>query len=120
MLQGTPLLGSLFAMRNARAANAGALALLAAGSLLLTAHVFLLNDWAGMSGDLRDPNRRNLVFTRRGVTPRAAAAFSIALLLASLLVLSNLGLSTLAIAFALAGLSSCIPFPASTSKAFLC
>jgi 4-hydroxybenzoate polyprenyltransferase len=32
------------------------LAVFAVGSCCLVAHVYVLNDWAGIHGDLRDPN----------------------------------------------------------------
>ena len=110
-LQGSPLLGALFAMGHPTVARCVPLALLAAGSTLLTAHVFVLNDWSGIRGDLHDPNRRGGVFTNRGIERKTVLYLSLALLLAGLLLLSLFGSPTLTIALAIAGLSALYSFP---------
>lgn len=51
------------------------------GSLALTAHVFVFNDWAGHSSDVRDPRRATLVFSRRGISLRQVARLAVALLI---------------------------------------
>jgi 4-hydroxybenzoate polyprenyltransferase len=57
------------------------LGLLLLGSLALTAHVFVFNDWAGHSSDIRDPRRATLVFARQGITRRQVAGVATALLI---------------------------------------
>jgi len=111
VLQGTPLLGALFSMRHLTAEGYLTLALLVAGSTLLVAHVFVLNDWAGIGGDLRDPNRIDDVFTSRGIQRRAIVCFSLVLLSLGLLLLVMTGSSTLWIAVAIVGLSALYSFP---------
>ncbi len=54
-LQASPLLGAV--LGGAGAGDAGRLGLLMAGSLALTAQVFVHNDWAGYETDVRDPRR---------------------------------------------------------------
>src|SRR3954462_15239065 len=68
VLQGSPLLGAVFAIQTLTIEKVAALAALGAGSICLVAHVFVLNDWSGMSGDLRDPNRAAAVFRARSVS----------------------------------------------------
>ena len=55
--------------------------LLLLGSLALTAHVFVLNDWAGHVSDSRDPRRVTLVFDRQGINRRHVAQVEVALLI---------------------------------------
>jgi hypothetical protein len=66
----------------------------AAGSCCLVAHVFVLNDWSGMSSDLRDPNRATDVFMARGIGRAEIGYLWVALLAASVLLLSQLGSPT--------------------------
>jgi 4-hydroxybenzoate polyprenyltransferase len=78
VLQGTPLMGALFSIGAFTAANLETLSIFLAGSILLVAHVFTLNDWADIAHGLKaaDP----LVSSRR------LFWFSLFLLIASLLV----------------------------------
>jgi 4-hydroxybenzoate polyprenyltransferase len=116
ILQGSPLLGALFSMGRLTLANAAALALLAAGSTCLVAHVFVLNDWSGMTADLRDPNRTNEVFINRGVARAGIGHLWMALLALGLLLLGALGWRSLTIAVMIAGLSALYSAPASHIK----
>jgi len=111
VLQGSPLIGALFSMRRITPAAFPSIALLAAGSTVLVAHVFVLNDWSGASGDLRDPNRVNRVFTNRGVARSGIACLSVALLALALLLLRMLGNRALAIGAAIAALSALYSSP---------
>src|SRR5436305_13919523 len=67
VLQGSPLLGAAFAIRHPAAATVGPLAILIAANVCLMAHVFMLNDWSGLTSDLIDPNKAAGLFTARGV-----------------------------------------------------
>jgi len=111
VLQGSPLLGALFAAGHPILARCAAMALLAAGSILLIAHVFVLNDWSGMSYDARDPHRSKGIFTTRGIARNGVGYLSLALLAAAFLLLSRFGSWTLAIAVAIAGLSAMYSYP---------
>jgi 4-hydroxybenzoate polyprenyltransferase len=75
LLQASPLLGAAFG-GGASALGLGRLATLAAGSVLLTAHVFVFNDWAGRHGDLNDPHRARRVFARHGIGSGTVAAIA--------------------------------------------
>jgi 4-hydroxybenzoate polyprenyltransferase len=97
-------------------ASAAAVGLLAAGSICLVAHVFVLNDWSGMSADLRDPNRTGSVFINRGVARARIRYLWMALLALSLLLLGALSWRTLTIAVVIAGLSALYSAPAAHIK----
>ncbi len=111
VLQGSPLLGAAFAIRHPTSADLGPLALLVVASLLLVAHIFLLNDWSGLATDLADPNKAAGVFTARGVGRHEIGAFSIALLALSLLLFSRLAPATFFLALAIAALGALYSLP---------
>ena len=116
VLQGSPLLGAAFAMGEVTAGRVAALAVLAAGSCCLVAHIFVLNDWTGMSADLRDPNKQAGVFAARGIGRREVGWLWLALLAASIVLFGGLGPRPLAIALAIAGLSALYSVPAYHAK----
>jgi 4-hydroxybenzoate polyprenyltransferase len=111
VLQGSPLLGAAFAIGRPAAGNVGPLAILLAANLCLVAHIFLLNDWAGLATDLADPNKAAGVFTARGVGRREIGGLTVGLLALSLLLFSLLGASTLGLALAIAALSALYSLP---------
>lgn len=111
VLQGTPLFGAVFALTPFRASDVVSIVTLVAGNLFLMTHVFMLNDWAGLQGDLADPNKAPRVFTARGVATRDLAVTSTALLAASLFLFSLLGWKTVAIALGIAALSAVYSLP---------
>ena len=116
MLQGSPLLGAAFAIGKVTAGSVAALALFAAASCGLVAHIFVLNDWAGMSADLQDPNRSAGAFATKGIRRSQIGGLWMALLALSLLLFGWLGLRTLDIALAIAMLSALYSLPASNAK----
>lgn len=81
VLQASPILGSFLGGFSLERGNVLRLGLLLLGSLALTAHVFVFNDWAGHGSDIRDPRRAKLVFARRGISRRQVARVAIALLI---------------------------------------
>lgn len=111
VLQGTPLLGAVFAMSHLTIQSAAALLLLAAGNAFLVAHVFLLNDWAGVHQDLRDPARSAGVFLNRGVQRHEIAALLLILLLLSLVAFGQLGPATLGMGLMIAVASALYSVP---------
>jgi 4-hydroxybenzoate polyprenyltransferase len=117
VLQGSPLLGALFALDGFTGPRAVPLALLAVGSFLLVAHVFAINDWANIGSDVRDANKAPAVFLTRGVSRREFGMFSLALLLAGLGVLAALPAQTALIALGIAVLSAVYSHPAVEAKA---
>ena len=89
-LQASPILGSFLGGFSLERRGVIRLGLLLLGSLALTAHVFVFNDWAGHSSDIRDPRRATLVFARRGIRRRQVARVAIALLIFAIAALSLL------------------------------
>src|SRR5512145_873952 len=109
-LQGPPLLGALLAAGRPRLAMLPTLALFGAGSCCLVAHIFLLNDWAGLDGDRRDSNR-----TARVSRP-TLGALSVVVLVLALLLMGALGARTLALSALIAGLSALYSLPPTSGK----
>jgi 4-hydroxybenzoate polyprenyltransferase len=115
LLEGAPLLGAAFAIGRLTPEKAAALGVLTVASFFLIVHVFLVNDWAGMTADLRDPHRTVRPLEAM-VGRRVAANLGIALLLASLLLFALLEVRTLLIALAIAFLSALYSLPHPSGK----
>ncbi len=111
VLQGSPLLGAAFALRHPAAENVRPLAILTVANIALVAHIFMLNDWSGLTADLADPNKAAGVFTARGVGRREIGGLAACLLALSLLLFSRLTPSTLCLALAIAALSALYSLP---------
>lgn len=116
VLQGSPLLGAAFALREISAAAIAAGALFAAASFLLVAHIWSFNDWAGGAADLNDPHRSHGVYSTRGVSSRGLLGFSSILLALSLSLFAFLPARTLGIAAAIAALGVLYSHPAVSAK----
>jgi 4-hydroxybenzoate polyprenyltransferase len=111
VLQGPPVLGAAFALRHPGVHDLGPLATLMVANVLLVTHIFLLNDWSGLTTDLADPNKAARVFTARGVGRREMGAVTAGLLILSLLLFSRLGPITLGLSLAIATLSALYSLP---------
>jgi 4-hydroxybenzoate polyprenyltransferase len=111
VLQGAPLTGACFSIGALTTASIFKAAVLAVGSLCLVAHVFVLNDWSGIRGDLKDPSRAMRTFARKGVSRTEIGFLATALLVLSLLLLGLLGPATLGLAFAIVSLSALYSAP---------
>src|SRR6202035_1488857 len=111
VLQGSPLLGAAFAIRHPAAENVGPLAMLTGANVCLMAHIFMLNDWSGLTADLTDPTKAASVFTARGVGRKEIGVLAAGLLVLSLLLFSRLGPSTLGLSLAIATLSALYSLP---------
>ncbi len=116
VLQGAPLLGACHAMQDITAPALWTLATLLAGNLCLVAHVFVFNDWAGIAGDLRDPNRRERTFIAKGIGRAEMGGLALALLTLALLVFGMVGATPFVIAAAIAGLSALYSAPGVQGK----
>lgn len=116
VLQGPPLIGAIFALGALAGRNVLPLILLALGSLCLVAHVFVLNDWAGIHGDLKDPRRATRTFATRGVSRIQVGLLAIALLGLSLALFAFLGVAPLLLALAIAGLGGLYSAPVTHMK----
>lgn len=110
-LQGAPLIGAILSIQ---ALSVGALLrgmAFTVGSLLLVAHVFVLNDWAGIHGDVQDVRRTAKTFSAKGASRTAMGYLAIALLATSLLVFAMLGRVPFVFASAIVGLSALYSAP---------
>jgi 4-hydroxybenzoate polyprenyltransferase len=116
ILQGSPLLGMAFAVGEMTVEKAVSMSVFAVASVLLVAHVFSFNDWAGIALDSNDPNKSADVFVTRGISPQGVAVFSLALLTASLVLLAFVRFQTLVLGIAIAGLGALYSHPAFNAK----
>lgn len=117
MLQGSPLLGAAFAMGEASADRLAALFVFAVANVLLVAHVFVFNDWAGADADLNDVNRAAGAFATKGISRDAIRRLWIGLLALALATFGLLGMRPLAIAAAITAVSFLYSRPAAPAKA---
>lgn len=84
-------MGMLFAKPPLFIHEAGALAALVFGNFCLVAYVFVLNDWAGIEGDLKDPNRTRRTFVANGHSRTPVGYLAFYLLILSFAVIGLLG-----------------------------
>jgi 4-hydroxybenzoate polyprenyltransferase len=112
VLQGAPLAGAMFSIGSLGPHSVLVLAALLTGSLALVAHVFVLNDWSGIHGDLRDPARAGRTFVQKGVSRTELGYLAIALLALALSLFGLVGVATLAIGLLIAGASALYSMPA--------
>jgi 4-hydroxybenzoate polyprenyltransferase len=111
VLQGPPMLGAAFAIRHPGVRDLAPLATLLFANVVLVSHIFMLNDWSGLTADLADPNKAGRVFTARGIGRREMGFLTAALLVLSLLLFSRLGPITLGLSLAIATLSALYSLP---------
>jgi 4-hydroxybenzoate polyprenyltransferase len=117
LLQGSPFLGAILGSASHDALKIERIALLLGGSLVLTAHVFLFNDWAGQSSDLNDPRRAaGNVFGDRGLSSHQVASLVVVLLVGAMLLLALVGASAVLYGSAIAALSLLYSGSASRGK----
>ena len=111
VLQGTPVMGAILALGTLTFNDCIRATLFGVGSLCLVGHVFVMNDWAGIEGDLRDPHRATRTFASKGVSRAAVGFLAIGLLGMTLLLFSLLGPASLALAMVILGLSALYSAP---------
>lgn len=112
VLQASPILGILLAGFSAGRDGVIRPGLLILGSFALTAHVFVLNDWAGHVSDSSDPQRTTLVFDRRGINRHYVARVAVALLIFANVAFAVIGSRAVLLGAGIATLSllySCSP-----------
>jgi 4-hydroxybenzoate polyprenyltransferase len=112
VLQGTPLIGAMFSIGSLTLDKAFVLAAVVMGSLSLVAHVFVLNDWSGIHGDLRDPARAGRTFVAKGASRTGLGYLATALLVLALSLFWLAGTTTFVVAIAIAGASALYSAPA--------
>jgi 4-hydroxybenzoate polyprenyltransferase len=111
VLQGPPLLGAAIAIGRPTIQDLGPLAIFIVANILLVTHIFMLNDWSGLTSDFADPNKTARVFTARGVGRRDIGVLTAGLLMVSLLLFGSLGLFAFGVAVAIAALSALYSLP---------
>lgn len=116
VLQGAPLLGVCFTIGALTPHTLAEAAIFTVAGLCLVAHVFVFNDWSGIHGDLRDPNRAAWTFQSKGITRGEAGRAAAILLVLGLLLFALLGTRTFVLALAIAGLSALYSAPAIHGK----
>jgi 4-hydroxybenzoate polyprenyltransferase len=80
-LQASPILGIVlggFSLERWGVTRSG---LLLIGSLALTAHIFVFNDWVGYNSDIHDARRAKRVSARQGISRREVAGVAITLII---------------------------------------
>jgi len=92
VLQGAPVLGVLFGLDTLEGVPPVAIPVFAVASLLVVAHVFLLNDWSDAESDHHAREKRGRIFTDRGIEPRRMLLFCSVLGAAGLAMLPALSL----------------------------
>jgi 4-hydroxybenzoate polyprenyltransferase len=111
-LQASPLLGMYLGDPGLHPAIIGRQALLLLGSVALTAHVFMFNDWADYGRDAVDLRRATLGANRYGSSRAQLAYAAFALLLVANAAFVAVGMSAVLFGAGIAGLSfvySCSP-----------
>jgi 4-hydroxybenzoate polyprenyltransferase len=111
LLQGAPLIGAMFSIPAWSVRNVFMLGVFAVASCCLVAHVYALNDWSGIHGDLRDANRAPRTFPAKGVSRAELGFLAAALLVLSVLLFALVGKPALVLALAIAGLSALYSLP---------
>jgi 4-hydroxybenzoate polyprenyltransferase len=104
-LQASPVLGVVLGGFSLESCDVLRPALLIVGSIALTAHIFIFNDWVGRNSDMRDPRRANLVFVSQGISSRQVASIAIALLIIANVAFAAVGSPAILFGAAIAALS---------------
>lgn len=103
VLQASPLLGAWLGGIDVTADALARLALLLAGSVALTAHVFVVNDWAGYRSDARDARRA--ASAPDDITRTQIAHVALALLVAAFAAFAAVGTPAMVTGAGIAALS---------------
>lgn len=111
VLQGPPLMGALFSITNISTMGVHTISALLVGNLCLVAYVFVFNDWAGIEGDLKDPNRASRTFVANGFSRTAVGYLALCLLALSLLAFCWIGAIPFALGLTIAGLGTLYSAP---------
>jgi 4-hydroxybenzoate polyprenyltransferase len=105
VLQASPILGVVLSGYSFRQCGVLRLLSLLLGSTVLTAHIFVFNDWAGHSSDSRDPRRVTLVFDQQGISAQQVARLAVGLLIFANVAFIAVGSPAMLLGTAIAALS---------------
>ncbi len=115
-LQGSPAVGAVLAAGSIGASEIGSVAILMAASCCLVAHAFLINDWAGIDGDLNTATRAEQTFIAKGVGRDLVGVLAGVSLLAGLVLSGFLGATPLIMALGIAAASALYSLPPTHMK----
>lgn len=104
-LQASPILGCFLGGFSLEQGDVIRLGLLLFGSLALTAHIFVLNDWAGYNSDVQDPRRTTHSFAQQGISRRQVAGVAIVLLISANVAFAAVGRLALLLGGAITAIS---------------
>lgn len=104
VLQASPLLGAWFGGLGQTTVSPSRLALMLAGSLALTAHVFVVNDWAGYHEDARDAQRGTVGPAGNGIGRGQVGRLAAGLLALAAVALALVGTAALLLGAGIAAL----------------
>ena len=116
VLQGAPILGACFAMANFGQVTLRTICLLIVGNLCLVAHIFVVNDWAGLQGDLKDHHRAYRTYLASGESDARMVWMAWSLLGLTILIFGLIGTTPLCIAIVIAILSAAYSLPMPNGK----
>jgi len=111
VLQGPPLMGLALAWDPALLNHPWTVLAFLVANACLVAHVFSLNDWAGIAADQYDANKADRTFLARGVSRAQMGVLAASLGMLSLGLLSLLSWSSTLLAAAIVGLSLAYSHP---------
>lgn len=104
-LQASPLLGIFLGGFSFERWDVIRPSVLLFGSLALTAHIFVFNDWVGYHSDMQDPRRAAQVSAQQGISRREVASVAFALLIFANIAFAILGKLAVLLGVAIAILS---------------
>ncbi len=111
ILQGTPLMGLVFAMGRMRSSAIVPVLVFAVASFCLVAHIWTLNDWTDGRADGLDPNKTSRSFVGRGIAGSTFLCLSLLFLGIAFGLFVLLPLRTFVMAAAVALLGLCYSLP---------
>lgn len=115
-LQASPILGISLSNYGLETSGVIRSAFLLFGSLLLTAHIFFINDLAGHCTDIHDPRRTKKVFTELGISKLQVSYFATAPLILAYVAFAAAGGAALLLGAAIAILSLLYSWPSGFGK----
>lgn len=103
-LQASPILGVFLGGFSLDGWSVIRIGVLLLGSLALTAHIFVFNDWVGYNSDILHPSRETSTVARQGISRREVATIAVALLIFANIAFAIAGRLAILFGAAIAGL----------------
>jgi 4-hydroxybenzoate polyprenyltransferase len=111
VLQGPPLMGLALAWSSTLAGRLGTVLVFTVANVCLVAHVFTLNDWAGIAADQYDANKAARTFLTYGVSREEMGRLALGLGVLSVVLLGLLSWRSAVLGAAIVGLSVAYSHP---------